>query len=61
MQEGTTSAQAPQKDSPFIPVPEGQGSSGSGSDKFVCSSVNEHHLLFCVEFASQKDNRRQSQ
>jgi len=33
MQKGTTSAQAPQKDSPFIPMAKAQGSSGSGSDK----------------------------
>ncbi len=29
MQEGTTSAQTPTEDSPFIPMPEWQGSSGS--------------------------------
>src|SRR6266571_3795752 len=33
MQKGTTSAQAPQKDSPFIPMAKAQRSSGSGSDK----------------------------
>jgi len=34
MQKGTTSAQAPQKDSPFIPMAKAQGSSGSRSDKY---------------------------
>src|SRR5260370_16572291 len=32
MQKGTTSAQAPQKDSPFIPMAKAQRSSGSESD-----------------------------
>lgn len=33
MQKSTTGAQAPKKDSPFIPMAEAQGSSDSGSDK----------------------------
>ena len=32
IQECVPNAQAPEKDSPFIPMPKGQGSSGSGRD-----------------------------
>ena len=35
IRKGCPSAQAPLKDSPFIPMPKGQGYSGSGSDKNI--------------------------